>query len=66
MLNVIAFVLFVLFRVVYSGGGMSVPPHPSMVPGPPQSGLSREDRYAALAELDSALSYSTSSGGPPG
>nr|XP_055058472.1 arf-GAP domain and FG repeat-containing protein 1-like isoform X2 [Misgurnus anguillicaudatus] len=45
-----------------SGGGMSVPPLPSMAL--PQGGMSKEDRYAALAELDSALSFSTSSGGP--
>ncbi|XP_065132141.1 arf-GAP domain and FG repeat-containing protein 1b isoform X2 [Paramisgurnus dabryanus] len=45
-----------------SGGGISVPPLPSMAP--PQAGMSKEDRYAALAELDSALSFSTTSGGP--
>ncbi|KAA0719063.1 Arf-GAP domain and FG repeat-containing protein 1 HIV-1 [Triplophysa tibetana] len=50
----------------HTAGGVSIPSLPSMVPGPPLSSLSREDRYAALAELDSALSYSTSSAGPPG
>ncbi|XP_065132140.1 arf-GAP domain and FG repeat-containing protein 1b isoform X1 [Paramisgurnus dabryanus] len=46
----------------HTGGGISVPPLPSMAP--PQAGMSKEDRYAALAELDSALSFSTTSGGP--
>lgn len=45
---------------------MSVPPLPSMGPAPPQSSLSREDRYAALAELDSALSSTVTSGSAPG
>ncbi|XP_073769629.1 arf-GAP domain and FG repeat-containing protein 1b isoform X3 [Danio rerio] len=53
-----------------SGGGMSVPPLPSMPPAPPLAGLSREDRYAALAELDSALSITIPAqggfGGVPG
>ncbi|XP_051554718.1 arf-GAP domain and FG repeat-containing protein 1b isoform X3 [Myxocyprinus asiaticus] len=49
-----------------TGGGMSVPPLPGMAPTPPQSSSSREDRYAALAELDSVLSSSVSSGGPQG
>ncbi|NP_956882.2 arf-GAP domain and FG repeat-containing protein 1b [Danio rerio] len=54
----------------HTGGGMSVPPLPSMPPAPPLAGLSREDRYAALAELDSALSITIPAqggfGGVPG
>lgn len=46
----------------HSGGGMSIPPLPSMAPAPPQISLSAKDRYAALAELDSALSFPTTSG----
>uniref|UniRef100_A0AAY4AI12 Arf-GAP domain-containing protein n=1 Tax=Denticeps clupeoides TaxID=299321 RepID=A0AAY4AI12_9TELE len=44
-------------------GGVSLPQMASMAMAPPQSGLSGEDRYAALAELDSALSFSVSTGG---
>ncbi|XP_026887343.2 arf-GAP domain and FG repeat-containing protein 1b isoform X2 [Electrophorus electricus] len=37
-------------------GGVSVPPLPTMAPPAPQANMAGEDRYAALAELDSALS----------
>ncbi|XP_026062215.1 arf-GAP domain and FG repeat-containing protein 1b isoform X2 [Carassius auratus] len=50
----------------HTGGGMSIPPLPSMAPVPPPSSLSAEDRYAALAELDSALSSTTTSGSVQG
>ncbi|TRY93706.1 hypothetical protein DNTS_029410 [Danionella cerebrum] len=39
-----------------TGGGVSIPTLPVKAPGPPQCGLSREDRYAALAELDTGAS----------
>ncbi len=41
---------------------MSIPPLPSVAPAPPQSSLSTGDRYAALAELDSAHSSTATSG----
>lgn len=41
---------------VSEGGSVSVPPLPSMALPTAQPGLSGQDRYAALAELDSALS----------
>uniref|UniRef100_A0A8C2DU88 ArfGAP with FG repeats 1b n=1 Tax=Cyprinus carpio TaxID=7962 RepID=A0A8C2DU88_CYPCA len=50
----------------HTGGGMSIPPLPSMAPAPPQSSLSTEDRYAALAELDSALSSTATTGSVQG
>uniref|UniRef100_A0A8C1Q3G3 ArfGAP with FG repeats 1b n=1 Tax=Cyprinus carpio TaxID=7962 RepID=A0A8C1Q3G3_CYPCA len=50
----------------HTGGGMSIPPLTSMAPAPPQSSLSTEDRYAALAELDSALSSTATSGSVQG
>uniref|UniRef100_A0A8C1FEN0 ArfGAP with FG repeats 1b n=1 Tax=Cyprinus carpio carpio TaxID=630221 RepID=A0A8C1FEN0_CYPCA len=57
---------FILDHFCHSGGGMSIPPLPSMAPAPPQSSLSTEDRYAALAELDSALSSTATSGSVQG
>ncbi|XP_076837127.1 arf-GAP domain and FG repeat-containing protein 1b isoform X1 [Brachyhypopomus gauderio] len=39
-----------------TGGGVSVPPLPTMAPPAPQVSLAGQDRYAALAELDSVLS----------
>ncbi|XP_016357752.1 arf-GAP domain and FG repeat-containing protein 1b isoform X1 [Sinocyclocheilus anshuiensis] len=50
----------------HTGGGMSIPPLPSMAPAPPQSSLSTKDRYAALAELDSALGSTVTSGSVQG
>ncbi|XDV27085.1 hypothetical protein PO909_030677 [Leuciscus waleckii] len=49
-----------------SGGGMSIPPLPNVAPAPPLSSLSRGDRYAALAELDSVLSSTVTSGSSQG
>uniref|UniRef100_A0A9J7X9I8 ArfGAP with FG repeats 1b n=2 Tax=Cyprinus carpio TaxID=7962 RepID=A0A9J7X9I8_CYPCA len=50
----------------HTGGGMSISPLPSKAPAPPQSSSSAEDRYAALAELDSALSSTTTGGSVQG
>lgn len=41
-----------------TGGSVSVPPLPTMALPTAQPGMSGQDRYAALAELDSALSSS--------
>ncbi|XP_028987289.1 arf-GAP domain and FG repeat-containing protein 1b isoform X3 [Betta splendens] len=45
-----------------SGGGVPIPSMSSAVPTQSQTGTCREDRYAALAELDNELSSSTSTG----
>lgn len=45
---------------------MSIPPLPNVAPAPPLSSLSRGDRYAALAELDSVLSSTVTSGSSQG
>lgn len=50
----------------HTGGGMSIPPLPNVAPAPPLSSLSRGDRYAALAELDSVLSSTVTSGSAQG
>uniref|UniRef100_A0A8D3BKX8 ArfGAP with FG repeats 1b n=1 Tax=Scophthalmus maximus TaxID=52904 RepID=A0A8D3BKX8_SCOMX len=43
-----------------SGGGVPIPTMSSAVPAQSQTGSRREDRYAALAELDNELSSSAS------
>ncbi|XP_016090924.1 arf-GAP domain and FG repeat-containing protein 1-like isoform X1 [Sinocyclocheilus grahami] len=50
----------------HTGGCISVSPLPSMAPALPQSSSSTKDRYAALAELDSAHSSTTTSGSVQG
>uniref|UniRef100_A0A3P8WKW8 ArfGAP with FG repeats 1b n=1 Tax=Cynoglossus semilaevis TaxID=244447 RepID=A0A3P8WKW8_CYNSE len=45
-----------------SGGGVPIPSMSSAVPAQPLGGSCKEDRYAALAELDNELSSSVSSG----
>ncbi|KAL2097947.1 hypothetical protein ACEWY4_007154 [Coilia grayii] len=45
-----------------AGGGMSVPSLSSMAPAHTHPNMASEDRYAALAELDSALSSSAPTG----
>ncbi|XP_049454728.1 arf-GAP domain and FG repeat-containing protein 1b isoform X2 [Epinephelus fuscoguttatus] len=50
-----------------SGGGVPIPSMSSAVPAQSQPGSSREDRYAALAELDNELSSSaTTASNVPG
>lgn len=46
----------------HSGGGVSVPSLSSMAPAPTPPATASGDRYAALAELDSALSSSVPTG----
>ncbi|XP_008332298.1 arf-GAP domain and FG repeat-containing protein 1b isoform X2 [Cynoglossus semilaevis] len=45
-----------------TGGGVPIPSMSSAVPAQPLGGSCKEDRYAALAELDNELSSSVSSG----
>ncbi|XP_074506838.1 arf-GAP domain and FG repeat-containing protein 1b isoform X3 [Sebastes fasciatus] len=45
-----------------SGGGVPIPTMSSAIPTQSQTGSHRQDRYAALAELDSELSSSVTSG----
>ncbi|XP_030630354.1 probable flap endonuclease 1 homolog [Chanos chanos] len=47
---------------LHTGGGVTVPSLSSMAPAPTQSSKTGEDRYAALAELDSVLSSTAPTG----
>lgn len=50
------------FFVIVQGAGVPIPSMSSAVPAQSQTGNCREDRYAALAELDNELSSSASTG----
>lgn len=53
--------VYILFQL-FKGGGVPIPSMSSAVPTQSQTGTCREDRYAALAELDNELSSSVSTG----
>lgn len=53
---------YICFNKWPIGGGVPIPSMSSAVPAQPLGGSCKEDRYAALAELDNELSSSVSSG----